>query len=135
MKKIEAVIQPSELYHVKKALNSIGIQAMTLSDVRGLGCQEAHKEICRETEYVALSESKIKIEMIVPTEMVDQVVETVISAASTGHDGDGKIFVLPVETVVRIRTGERDKDALAASESRHNRIPRSGSNCGFQAHP
>jgi nitrogen regulatory protein P-II 1 len=112
MKKIEAIIKPFKLDDVKEALSSVGVQGMTVSEVKGFGRQKGHKEIYRGAEYLVDFLPKIKVEMVVPSRLVDQVIEKVIAAARTGSIGDGKIFVLPVETVVRIRTGERDEDAL-----------------------
>ena len=112
MKKVEAIIKPFKLDDVKEALSSIGVQGMTVTEVKGFGRQKGHKEIYRGAEYVVDFLPKIKIETVVAAEIVDQVIEKVISAARTGTIGDGKIFVTPVETVMRIRTGERDKDAL-----------------------
>lgn len=112
MKKIEVIIKPFKLDDVKEAISSVGVQGMTVTEVKGFGRQKGHKEIYRGAEYLVDFLPKIKIEMVVATEMVDQVIEKVIAAARTGSIGDGKIFVLPVETVVRIRTGERDADAL-----------------------
>ena len=112
MKKVEVIIKPFKLDDVKDALGSIGVQGMTVTEVKGFGRQKGHKEIYRGAEYLVDFLPKIKVEMVVPVEIVDQVIEKVISAARTGSIGDGKIFVLPVESVARIRTGERDKDAL-----------------------
>lgn len=112
MKKIEAIIKPFKLDDVKDALGSVGVHGMTVTEVKGFGRQKGHKEIYRGAEYLVDFLPKIKIEMVVPTELVEQVIEKVIAAARTGSIGDGKIFILPVETVVRIRTGERDADAL-----------------------
>lgn len=112
MKKIEVIIKPFKLDDVKEAISSVGVQGMTVTEVKGFGRQKGHKEIYRGAEYLVDFLPKIKIEMVVATEIVDQVIEKVIAAARTGSIGDGKIFVLPVETVVRIRTGERDADAL-----------------------
>jgi nitrogen regulatory protein P-II 1 len=112
MKKIEVIIKPFKLDDVKDALSSAGVQGMTVTEVKGFGRQKGHKEIYRGAEYVVDFLPKIKIDMAVPSEIVDQVIEKIIAAARTGSIGDGKIFVLPVETAVRIRTGERDKDAL-----------------------
>lgn len=112
MKKVEAIIKPFKLDDVKEALSSIGVQGMTVTEVRGFGRQKGHKEIYRGAEYLVDFLPKIKIEMVVPADLVEQAIEKVISAARTGNIGDGKIFVVPVETVVRIRTGERDTDAL-----------------------
>ncbi len=112
MKKIEVIIKPFKLDDVKEALSSIGVQGMTITEVKGFGRQKGHKEIYRGAEYLVDFLPKTKIEMVAPSDMVDRIIEKVISAARTGSIGDGKIFVLPVETVARIRTGERDEDAL-----------------------
>jgi len=112
MKKIEAIIKPFKLDDVKEALNEIGIQGMTISEVKGYGRQKGHKEIYRGAEYVVDFIPKIKIEVIVESARVDQVVEMIRTSANTGKLGDGKIFVLPVEQVIRVRTGERGKDAI-----------------------
>ncbi|MGO9120432.1 MAG: P-II family nitrogen regulator [Desulfomonilaceae bacterium] len=112
MKRIEAVIKPFKLDDVKEALSSIGVQGMTVTEVKGFGRQKGHKEIYRGAEYLVDFLPKIKMEMVVPAEIVEQVVEKIISAARTGTIGDGKIFVTPVEGIVRIRTGERDLDAI-----------------------
>lgn len=112
MKKVEVIIKPFKLDDVKEALSSVGIQGMTVTEVKGFGRQKGHKEIYRGAEYLVDFLPKIKMEMVVATEMVDQVIEKVIAAARTGTIGDGKIFVMPVDTVVRIRTGERDADAV-----------------------
>jgi nitrogen regulatory protein PII len=112
MKKIEAIIKPFKLDDVKEALNEIGIQGMTISEVKGYGRQKGHKEIYRGAEYVVDFIPKIKIEVIVESALVDQVVEKIRASANTGKLGDGKIFVLPVEQVIRVRTGERGKDAI-----------------------
>jgi nitrogen regulatory protein P-II 1 len=112
MKKVEVIIKPFKLDDVKEALSSIGIQGMTVTEVKGFGRQKGHKEIYRGAEYLVDFLPKIKMEMVVAADLVDQVIEKVITAARTGTIGDGKIFVLPIETVVRIRTGERDADAL-----------------------
>lgn len=112
MKKVEVIIKPFKLDEVKDALSSIGVQGMTVTEVKGFGRQKGHKEIYRGAEYLVDFLPKIKMEMVVETDLVDQVVEKVISAARTGTIGDGKIFVTPIETVVRIRTGEKDSDAI-----------------------
>ena len=104
--------KPFKLDDVKEAVNSLGVQGMTVTEVKGFGRQKGHKEIYRGAEYLVDFLPKIKIEMVVGTDLVDQVIEKVVAAARTGSIGDGKIFVIPVETVVRIRTGERDEDAL-----------------------
>ncbi len=112
MKKIEVIIKPFKLDDVKEALSSVGVQGMTVTEVKGFGRQKGHKEIYRGAEYLVDFLPKIKIEMVVVAELADQVIEKVISAARTGTIGDGKIFMTPVETVVRIRTGEKDADAV-----------------------
>jgi len=112
LKKIEAIIKPFKLDDVKEALNEIGIQGMTISEVKGYGRQKGHKEIYRGAEYVVDFIPKIRIEIVVDSELADQVVETIIQASNTGKIGDGKIFVLSVEEAVRVRTGERGKDAI-----------------------
>jgi nitrogen regulatory protein P-II 1 len=112
MKKIEAIIKPFKLDDVKDALNEIGISGMTLSEVKGYGRQKGHKEIYRGAEYIVDFLPKIKLEIIVKAEDVDKVIDCIQKAAFTGKIGDGKIFVLPVEEVVRVRTGEKGKDAV-----------------------
>jgi len=112
MKKIEAVVKPFKLDDVKEALNEIGIQGMTISEVKGYGRQKGHKEIYRGAEYVVDFIPKIKIEVVVDSERVSQVVEKIREAAYTGKIGDGKIFVLPVEEAIRVRTGETGSDAI-----------------------
>ncbi len=112
MKKIEAIIKPFKLDDVKEALNEIGIQGLTVSEVKGYGRQKGHKEIYRGAEYVVDFIPKVKVEIIVESARVDQVAETIRTAANTGKIGDGKIFILPVEQVIRVRTGETGKDAI-----------------------
>ncbi len=112
MKKIEAIIKPFKLDDVKEALNEIGIQGMTISEVKGYGRQKGHKEIYRGAEYVVDFIPKIKIEIVVEDERADAVVDRIQVAANTGKIGDGKIFVLTVEEAIRVRTGERGKDAI-----------------------
>ena len=112
MQKSEAIIKPFKLDEVKEALNQIGIQGITVSEVKGFGRQKGHTELYRGAEYVVDFLPKIKIEIAVSDEMVDKVVEAIVSAANTGRIGDGKIFVLPLEEAVRIRTGERGPDAV-----------------------
>ncbi|MDQ1239007.1 MAG: nitrogen regulatory protein 1 [Thermodesulfobacteriota bacterium] len=112
MRKIEVIIKPFKLDEVKSALTSIGVQGMTITEVKGFGRQKGHKEIYRGAEYLVDFLPKIKMEMVVPAELTEQIIEKVIAAARTGTIGDGKIFVMPVDTVVRIRTGERDVDAM-----------------------
>jgi nitrogen regulatory protein P-II 1 len=112
LKKVEAIIKPFKLDEVKEALNEIGIQGITVSEVKGFGRQKGHTELYRGAEYVVDFIPKIKMEIIVSDEVVSRVVETIEQAAKTGRIGDGKIFVTSVEEVVRIRTGERGEDAL-----------------------
>ena len=112
MKKIEAIIKPFKLDDVKDALNEIGITGMTVSEVKGYGRQKGHTEIYRGAEYIIDFIHKVKMEIVVAAEQVDQVVDKIRNAANTGKIGDGKIFVLPVERVVRVRTGEEDRDAV-----------------------
>lgn len=112
MKKIEAIIKPFKLDDVKEALNSIGITGMTISEVKGYGRQKGHTEIYRGAEYVVDFIPKMKIEVVVPADQVNQVVDQIRNAANTGKIGDGKIFVLPIERVVRVRTGEENRDAV-----------------------
>ncbi|TKB23991.1 P-II family nitrogen regulator [Desulfopila sp. IMCC35006] len=112
MKKIEAIIKPFKLDDVKDALNGIGITGMTMSEVKGYGRQKGHTEIYRGAEYVVDFIPKVKIEIVVPASQVSQVVDAIRMAANTGKIGDGKIFVVPVERVVRVRTGEEDRDAV-----------------------
>ncbi len=112
MNKVEAIIKPFKLDDAKEALNEIGIQGMTISEVKGYGRQKGHKEIYRGAEYVVDFISKIKIEVVVEADKTDKVVEAIIKASNTGKIGDGKIFVFPVEEVIRVRTGERGRDAI-----------------------
>ena len=112
MKKIEAIIKPFKLDDVKEALNEIGVQGMTISEVKGYGRQKGHKEIYRGAEYVVDFIPKIKLEIVVPTALADKVVDTIQKAANTGKLGDGKIFVMPVAEAIRVRTGERGSDAI-----------------------
>ncbi len=112
MKKIEAIIKPFKLDDVKKAINDIGVKGMTISEVKGFGRQKGHKEIYRGAEYQVDLVPKIKLEIIVDVDMSDRVVEAIQKEANTGKVGDGKIFVLPVASVLRIRTGETDQDAI-----------------------
>ena len=112
MKKIEAIIKPFKLDDVKEALNQVGVQGMTISEVKGYGRQRGHTEVYRGAEYVVDFIPKIKIEIVVETDLVDKVLEAIIRTAKTGKIGDGKIFVLPTEEVIRVRTGEKGKDAI-----------------------
>jgi nitrogen regulatory protein P-II 1 len=112
MKKIEAIVKPFKLDEVKNALTKIGVQGMTVTEVRGFGRQKGHTEVYRGAEYKIDFVPKSKIELIVTDEIVTQVIEAIERAAKTGKIGDGKIFVSSVDEVIRIRTGERGKDAL-----------------------
>ncbi|MEW6219448.1 MAG: P-II family nitrogen regulator [Thermodesulfobacteriota bacterium] len=112
MKKIEAIIKPFKLDALKDALHVAGVQGMTVSEVKGFGRQKGHTEIYRGAEYVVDFIPKVKVEVVVDDALVDGVVATIIETVKTGKVGDGKIFVLPVESVCRIRTGERDSQAL-----------------------
>ena len=112
MKKVEVIIKPFKLDDVKEALTSVGVQGMTVTEVKGFGRQKGHKEIYRGAEYLVDFLPKIKIEMVVSDDLVQGIVDKVIAAARTGSIGDGKIFVIPIERAVRIRTGEEDLDAL-----------------------
>ncbi|MFQ5900825.1 MAG: P-II family nitrogen regulator [Thermodesulfobacteriota bacterium] len=112
MKKIEAIIKPFKLDEVKEGLNEIGIQGITVTEVKGFGRQKGHTELYRGAEYVVDFLPKIKMEIVVKEDMVLKVVETIQNIAKTGRIGDGKIFVLPVEEVVRIRTGEKGEEAI-----------------------
>jgi nitrogen regulatory protein P-II 1 len=112
MKKIEAIIKPFKLDEVKEALNEIGIQGITVSEVKGFGRQKGHTELYRGAEYVVDFLPKIKMEIVVKEELVTKVVETIVNTAKTGRIGDGKVFVHPVEEAVRIRTGEKGEEAI-----------------------
>lgn len=112
LKKIEAVVKPFKVDEVKEALNDLGIKGMTVSEVKGFGRQKGHTEIYRGAEYVIDFLPKVKIEVVVEEQTAAKVIEVIQQAARTGKIGDGKIFVLPVEEVIRIRTGERGKDAI-----------------------
>jgi nitrogen regulatory protein P-II 1 len=112
MKKIEAIIKPFKLDDVKEALTELGIQGMTVTNVEGYGRQKGHTEIYRGAEYVVDFIPKIKIELIVHSDLARKAVEVIQQAAKTGKIGDGKIFVLPVEEVVRVRTGETGESAI-----------------------
>jgi nitrogen regulatory protein P-II 1 len=112
MKKIEAIVKPFKLDEVKEALQGIGIQGMTVTEVKGFGRQKGHTELYRGAEYVVDFLPKIKIELVVPDELADKAVSAITEAANTGRIGDGKIFVFPVEEAIRIRTGERGASAV-----------------------
>ncbi|OGW50268.1 MAG: transcriptional regulator [Nitrospirae bacterium RBG_19FT_COMBO_42_15] len=112
MKKIEAIIKPFKLDDVKDALNEAGIHGMTVTEVKGFGRQKGHTELYRGAEYVVEFLPKIKIEAVVSDEDVEKVVETILKTARTGNIGDGKIFVYDIKETIRIRTGERGKEAI-----------------------
>ena len=112
MKKIEAIIKPFKLDEVKEALHEIGVSGITVTEAKGFGRQKGHTELYRGAEYVVDFLPKVKIELVIADEQVDTAVEAIIAAARTGKIGDGKIFVLPVEQAIRIRTGEDGTDAL-----------------------
>ena len=112
MKKIEAIIKPFKLDDVKEALSEVGIQGITVSEVRGFGRQKGHTELYRGAEYVVDFLPKLKVEVVLPEELVERAVKAIEQAARTGRIGDGKIFITNVEGVIRIRTGERDANAL-----------------------
>jgi nitrogen regulatory protein P-II 1 len=112
MKKIEAVIKPFKLDEVKEALQEVGIQGMTVSEVKGFGRQKGHTELYRGAEYVVEFLPKVKIEVIVRDDVVRRAIEAITQSAKTGRIGDGKIFVIPVDEVLRIRTGETGQDAV-----------------------
>ena len=112
MKKIEAIIKPFKLDDLKEAFSGLGLQGMTVTEVKGFGRQKGHKEVYRGAEYVVDFIPKVKVEIVANDEQIEQIIETLINAVKTGKIGDGKIFVVPVETVCRIRTGERDTEAI-----------------------
>jgi nitrogen regulatory protein PII len=112
MKKIEAIIKPFKLTEVKEALNEIGIQGMTVSEVKGFGRQKGHTEIYRGSEYTVDFLPKVKIEIVLPDAQIKQAIEVIIKNAKTGKIGDGKIFVLPLDNAVRIRTDEQGDSAV-----------------------
>jgi nitrogen regulatory protein P-II 1 len=112
MKKVEAIIKPFKLDEVKEALSAVGVQGLTVSEIKGFGRQKGHTELYRGAEYVVDFLPKVKLEIIASDDKVPDVVAAIVKAAKTGRIGDGKIFVLPVEEVVRIRTGERGSDAI-----------------------
>jgi nitrogen regulatory protein P-II 2 len=112
MKLVMAIIKPFKLDEVRDALTAVGVHGLTVTEVKGYGRQKGHTEIYRGAEYAVSFLPKLKIEVAVPADLVDKVVETITSTAKTGQIGDGKIFVTPIEHAVRIRTGESDVDAL-----------------------
>jgi nitrogen regulatory protein P-II 1 len=113
MKKIEAIIKPFKLEEVKEALADVGVQGMTITEVKGFGRQKGHKELYRGAEYVVEFLPKVKIEIIVGDDVLEEVVKAIVKGASTGRIGDGKIFVSPVEDAIRIRTGESGDVAIS----------------------
>ncbi len=112
MKKIEAIIKPFKLDDVKQALSDIGLQGMTITEVKGYGRQKGHKEIYRGAEYLVDFIPKIKIEIVISADRLDEVLETIKKSANTGKIGDGKIFVMSLEEVIRVRTGETGVEAI-----------------------
>jgi len=112
MKKIEAIIKPFKLDEVREGLSAIGITGMTVTESKGFGRQKGHTELYRGAEYVVDFIPKVKIEVVVTNEQLDSALEVIVNEARTGKIGDGKIFVLAVEKVIRIRTGEQDNDAI-----------------------
>ncbi len=112
MKKIEAIIKPFKLDEVKEALHEIGLQGITVLEAKGFGRQKGHTELYRGAEYVVDFLPKVKIELVIDDDMLERAVEAIQQAAYTGRIGDGKIFVSPVEDAIRVRTGERGKDAI-----------------------
>ncbi|MEQ1547255.1 MAG: P-II family nitrogen regulator [Chakrabartia sp.] len=112
MKKIEAIIKPFKLDDVKEALHEVGVSGITVTEAKGFGRQKGHTELYRGAEYVVDFLPKVKLEVVVDDDMAARVVEAIAAAAQTGRIGDGKIFVIPVESALRIRTGEKDSDAI-----------------------
>ena len=114
MKKVEAIIKPFKLDEAKEALSAIGVQGLTVSEVKGFGRQKGHTELYRGAEYVVDFLPKIKLEIVVPEDLVEKVTHALLESCHTGRIGDGKLFVLPVENAIRIRTGERGDDAVSS---------------------
>ena len=112
MRKIEAIIKPFKLDDLKEALGALDVKGMTVSEVKGFGRQKGHTEIYRGAEYVVDFIPKVKVEIVVEAGQVERIIEAILASVKTGKVGDGKIFVMPVETVCRIRTGERGSDAI-----------------------
>lgn len=112
MKKIETIMKPFKLEDVKEGLSSLGIQGMTVSEVKGFGRQKGHSEIYRGAEYTVDFVPKVKVNIVVDASMVDKVVDVILTHAKTGKIGDGKVFVMPVDAAYRIRTGEQGMDAI-----------------------
>jgi nitrogen regulatory protein P-II 1 len=112
MKKLEVIIKPFKLDEVKEALHEVGIQGITITEAKGFGRQKGHTELYRGAEYIVDFLPKVKIDIVLEDDLVDQAVDAILSSASTGRIGDGKIFISPIEEVIRIRTGERGSDAI-----------------------
>jgi nitrogen regulatory protein P-II 1 len=112
LKKIEAIIKPFKLEEVKEALDAVGIRGITVSEVKGFGRQKGHTELYRGAEYVVDFLPKIKLELVLPDDLVEKAVEAIVGSAKTGRIGDGKIFILPMDEAIRIRTGEKGEDAV-----------------------
>ena len=112
MKKIEAIIKPFKLDDVREALTGMGITGMTVSEVKGFGRQKGHTEIYRGAEYAVDFLPKVKLELVLADDMVERVVDVIVEVARSGKIGDGKIFILPVDEIIRIRTGEKDEAAI-----------------------
>ncbi|TDR73034.1 P-II family nitrogen regulator [Paludibacterium purpuratum] len=112
MKKIEAIIKPFKLDEVREALSELGVNGLTVSEVKGFGRQKGHTELYRGAEYAVDFLPKVKIEVVLPDDLVDRAIDCIVATARTGKIGDGKIFVTPVEQVVRIRTGETNENAI-----------------------
>jgi nitrogen regulatory protein P-II 1 len=112
VKKIEAIIKPFKLDEVKEALHEVGVSGITVTEAKGFGRQKGHTELYRGAEYVVDFLPKVKLEVVVPDSLAERTVEAIAASAQTGRIGDGKIFVIPIESAVRIRTGERNDDAL-----------------------
>jgi len=112
LKKIEAIIKPFKLEEVKEALDAVGIRGITVSEVKGFGRQKGHTELYRGAEYVVDFLPKIKLELVLPNDLVEKAVEAIVGSAKTGRIGDGKIFILPMDEAIRIRTGEKGEEAV-----------------------
>jgi nitrogen regulatory protein P-II 1 len=112
LKKIEAIIKPFKLEEVKEALDAVGIRGITVSEVKGFGRQKGHTELYRGAEYVVDFLPKIKLELVLPDNLIEKAVEAIVGSAKTGRIGDGKIFILPMDEAIRIRTGEKGEDAV-----------------------
>jgi len=112
LKKIEAIVKPFKLEEVKEALNAAGIRGITMSEVRGFGRQKGHTELYRGAEYVVEFLPKIKLELVLPDDLVEKALEAIAGSAKTGRIGDGKIFIFPLDEAIRIRTGERGEKAV-----------------------